>query len=87
VISDQWKNFKKGRKNMSEKEKFCRFEDGGLVHPCGHESDVASACDGAVDAYRCPACGQGWKVVTDRDDRGWPVRRVVVEAQRELALG
>ena len=39
------------------------WEDGGITHPCGHESSFEDGCH-ATDRFACPRCGLRWKIET-----------------------
>lgn len=65
------------------------WPDGGIGHPCGHESSFFDGCR-ATDVFGCPTCGLRWRVVTGPPilhPSGWvePGKRtVVIDEQMDL---
>lgn len=65
------------------------WPDGGIGHPCGHESSFADGCI-SRDVFGCPTCGLRWRVV-QAPPKQWPSgwiepgkRTVVIDAQMDL---
>jgi hypothetical protein len=67
------------------------WPDGGIGHPCGHESSFEDGCLDR-DKFECPICGQRWHMVQDPPivhASGWVEpgnRRMVIERQIHLPL-
>ena len=67
------------------------WEDGGIQHPCGHESSFDDGCL-KMDHFRCPTCGQRWHMEQAQPtvhESGWAQpgnRKCVIEPQMELLL-
>lgn len=63
------------------------WPDGGITHPCGHESAFADGCK-CADVFGCPTCGLRWRVVLTPPEpwQSLPNRTVVVDAQMDLPL-
>lgn len=63
--------------------------DGGIKHPCGHESSFDDACQ-KMDHFACPVCGLRWHMEQSapiQHPSGWiePGKRtLVIESQMEL---
>lgn len=59
------------------------WPDGGIGHPCGHESSFADGCL-SRDRFACPTCGLNWRMVQDPPTvypSGW-----VMPGKRRLEL-
>ena len=67
------------------------WSDGGIMHPCGHESSFDDGCI-ARDVFWCPVCGLRWRMRQDppiQHKSGWiePGHRLlVIDAQMDLPM-
>lgn len=65
------------------------WPEGGIGHPCGHESSFADGCI-SRDVFGCPTCGLRWRVLQDPPTTWWDGsrrpgdRRVVIDPQMDL---